>query len=394
MSADFPLPVVLAAGRRPWADPGRPENIAPEDWLAAGAALRRCPAIGRVLTVTDDPDLARVLARAGEAVLFRADLTREGAPLPPGALEGVLALLAQGAPADAPCLVLGAPPRSDAHALVAALRRAWRDDPERIAASIAPPVDHPCQLQQYCRVAGIGFAHFFDTDAAAAPWRDQGYCVSRKLPCPPVLAADDHADSDAGVRLVGDGDGMRVLFPVAQIAAWRAASGLPESAPPLGCSFWRSGAPARLLFFRLGEQCHAALCGPQEAPLIARLEFPGLTPGAFPRLAMLPGIATPCPPLPGDAAGIGYSLLQESYDGMYDIACDLPTADAPWERVGYDLVRKETGETIFGRQNYPECFLLDGRGLAGRLEALARFPEWLAQGGVRGITLDTPGETS
>lgn len=394
-----PSEITVILAHQPSLDAPGPHDVRRE--LAALVACREALSRGGTACVfaVNRPDLARGLRDAGlDAVLW----TDPGDPslLPSGARAAADALLSRGASPHALCLVARTPAPDTLAQDLARLAADWGAGGKRALASLTRPVDHPCQLEKYYNIQGLGFVHLFDQSGSCAPDGRPDHYVSTPFAGLPFLPdqspgsgqglfgnkADASALDPEHAPIIRDGQHLRVLFSKQRLDVLAAGLGFNGPTEPVGCTRFQSGRPARLFLFASRARWFATLLDQTREELIVTMDLTLRGETETLPYRVLAGQWVEIPPQP-PGPGIFFSTLLEAEPGHYTMTLGVPTVGAPWRRVEGGLMNLDAGTMVYGRQNFPECFEVDGRYILTRLADVPRFDELLARGLVRGVAL-------
>lgn len=386
------------------------------------SALRAATALDRVLAVGHDAGLLALAENAGISAVFLAapqPLCAEGV-LPTG---GAAALDRLGAEDRRTLLISCSNPLLTGQIIDTFVREA--EAAHRPMTSVAPPRDHPCQLNRHLRIREAGVLLPFDPQEGngermlTKPFRflwtaqqTRGKGPLFVLGCvqgePIFLSVPDEAALPAtGPLLLRESeDSARLSLPTGEIRNLATRFGVLSLgsitgaglhlSPGLPCISFRDADGAHWLGFANGPDSKSdkrssarRLC-----QLYARMPQNGQDqpPHAVQDLHGAPPRAA----LPWDPCALGdptsYTLLEQlDQDGHFDLVISYPESGHGLWRVNPATgcrVNCINGRTIHGRQEFPEVLEPDGSLSALTRTEAARFDELLRAGEVTGFVLE------
>ena len=353
-----------------------------------------------ILVVTDEPSLADTLGRhAIPARLVCAhDISCQH--LPKGTFAALEAL--SGRPEGQSVIIRDIRQPLISEEEVRLLHKNWQESPETPLAGVSIPRDHPCQFFNAFTTSGGGFLHYEETSMRNA---HPDFWVSRSCRLPaghiPQAASDNpfwkaatvntpspapsslqEARSEGASLFEFQKDGTaRLYVPRKTIpASLGEVVGISFATQSIEPAFLTKGSNGYTLQF--DAPIHDAgdnviLCvntgsGWSETilPLNAKTPFPyGL-----------------------HEEGCFYFSVSTVQEGVSDF--QLPYIDAfdRWKIVDGVLIKTDTGEPIFGRQNFPKTFQLDSPLVIGSLQSLRAYDQYMSNGQVKGIQTSWPAE--
>ncbi|MHC1753269.1 hypothetical protein [Humidesulfovibrio sp.] len=356
---------------------------------------------GETLVATNSPLGAELAASVGTRALI---ITQEDDPgyLPLGAV-GALRLVSTERP-KANLVLADFRLAGDLAGLAARMSQPGSKTGQ-VQASVSTPQDHPVQFMQNASFVGIIAVHLFEgsEQVAGTPcWRtrpcrllpphgvmsSEGYWLAQSLSGSVPVPAEDcaRALSDGEVLATFNSGHCTLFFPKDALA--RRAFGQPPLGASLlalngpqailvatrtGCELRFSETPSgcdavllpRTVSGHIHEQCHRA------APTI---------PLCFvPQDDVLPLLLLQC----SDA---GYGDL-----GRTDLRLPFSPDDNLWADAEGNAFTPTTGESIFGRQQFPPCQEVDGMMFSGTADDLLCFEELLFDGKVAGVQAGAAG---
>lgn len=264
--------------------------------------------------------------------------------------------------------------------------RSWQQEKDRIWASVEVAEDHPCQCRQYISVYGIGYIALFEDSPLSA---GEGDCFTKPTRLPQELVSSG-ALSPVELATLHESkatenfkDYSSYSLKIDRSFISRAKGG--DSGDELaGISIFCDGAEGSIFLYRNPDGFYYAVSNMKTRHAIH------LSVGSKNNVVeiVFDDGRSPLFELPSGVNGFNFSLVETAAPENYDISLPFPHNGTLWHNNGWEIINAHSGKSIYGRQEFPECHIVNGRFIAGTWNQLVSFSDNLSAGAVKGIPVE------
>ena len=348
--------------------------------------LQALPEVQKVMAISGSREISIQLEKAGFPSVSCASCTQPSQLCSPRGVEEALSILGPAYFSEKPILLCDPRFAFAGFDGAGSVLRSWQQEKDHIWASVEVAEDHPCQCRQYISVYGIGYIALFADSQSSEGEAD---CFTRPTRLPLELVSGGGL-SHVELATLCDSKTTEnsscyssYSLKIDRSLISRAQCGdLGDELA--GVSIFCDGAEGSILLYRNPDGFYYAVSNMKTGHAIQ------LSVGSKNNIMeiVFDDGRSPLFKLPSGVNGFNFSLVETVVHDNYDISLPFPHNGTLWQNSGSEMINSHSGKLIYGRQEFPECHILNGRFIAGTWNQLISFSDNFSAGAVKGVPVE------